>query len=485
MQNVQRRARGACSGRRRAVLAHAGWPLAALLAVLPAVVVLSAAGAAAAADPPTVYFFWGQGCPYCERESAFLAQLAVRYPQVRIEAYEVWYDAANRALMFAMLQERNVASQGSVPVTIIGDRVWIGFNDATAMAIELAVRDALRAGGGQASAGANPPAPAEAAQPAEAGSGTPPKPGSRAGSASEPGDGAGACTQPSDPGAAGCGAGEEALFLDVPLLGRVDLAGRGLVLSTVLLGFVDGMNPCSLWVLSILLALVLHSRSRKKVVVVGVTFLAVAAAVYGAFMVGLFSALQLIGYTTWLRIAVAAVTLLMALVNIKDFVAFRRGVSLTISDKAKPGLYARMRGILSSDRYAKTIALTAALSAGVSLLELPCTAGFPVIWTNLVASAGVRGPAYALLLALYLFVFVIDELAVFLVVTATMQARRLTQGEGRSLKLLAGVLMLYLSVVLLVQPAVMQDVAGALWVFAAALATAALVWLLDRRRRRA
>src|SRR5690606_38349363 len=165
-----------------------------------------------------------------------------------------------------------------------------------------------------------------------------------------------------------------------------DLSQMGLFLSTLIISFVDGLNPCSLWVLSVLLALVIRSRSRRKTLWVGVTFLVVTALIYGGFIAGLFSVFSYVELSLWLRIAVAAVALAAAFVHIKDYFAFGKGISLSIPERYKPGLYARMRAILHAESPWRSILLTVALAVGVSFIELPCTAGLPILSTNLLAA---------------------------------------------------------------------------------------------------
>lgn len=93
--------------------------------------------------------------------------------------------------------------------------------------------------------------------------------------------------------------------LDVPLVGKVNLIFQPLLLSTSLIAFVDGFNPCSIWVLTMLLVLVLHSGSRRRVLLVGLTFLFTTALIYGMFIAGVFSILAFVSYLPWIYWVVA------------------------------------------------------------------------------------------------------------------------------------------------------------------------------------
>ena len=270
--------------------------------------------------------------------------------------------------------------------------------------------------------------------------------------------------------------------LDLPVLGQVDLDAHSLAFSTAIIGLVDGFNPCSLWVISLLLALVINTGSRKKALTVGLTYLVVAAGLYGIIMVGLFSAFAVIGYALWIRIAVALIALTFGVVNIKDYFWFKAGVSFTISDEHKPGIYRNIRNILAPGKSRLAlVGATAAMAGGITLIEMPCTAGLPILWTRLITANNIGGVEFGLLLGLYLLLFMLDEMAVFISAVVTLKATRLEEKEGRILKLVGGVVMLALAVVLLIDPTLMDSVRNSLLIFGAAFALAAMILLVHRR----
>lgn len=396
-----------------------------LLGLLAAGPASAAARTEEAAQGVDLVLFWGDGCPVCAKEKVFLADLQERYPALTVTSYEVWYDEGNRRRYAETAKALGFTAQ-AVPATIVGERYWVGFDDARGREIEAAVAAGL----------AGLPASAQG----------------------EP-------------------------VVDVPVLGRFDVGGHGLLLSTLVIGFVDGVNPCSLWVLSVLLALVLHSGSRARVFAVGSVFLAVTAGLYGLYMVGLFSVLSYVGYLGWITVAVALLAAILGVLQVKDYVWFHRGPSLGIADERKPGLFRRMRGLASADRSLPAVLLaTAGLAVGVSLLETPCTLGLPLLWTNLLADRGATTGAAVLLFAAYMAVFLLDELLVFGLAVTTMRAAKLQERHGRELKLVSGVVMLALAAALLVAPQVMESALGALAVFGGAAAVVAVVLLVGRLR---
>jgi hypothetical protein len=219
-------------------------------------------------------------------------------------------------------------------------------------------------------------------------------------------------------------------------------------------------------------------------VAVAGTFLLVTTVIYGAFVMGTYGALSVVAHVGWVRVAVAAVALAFGIVNVKDYVAFRVGPSLTISDSQKPSLYARMRRVVSEDRrLPMLIAGSAGLAAGIAILELPCTAGMPVLWSNLMSASGVDGGAAFGLLGLYLSMYLLDEIVVVGVVVVAMRATKLQESHGRTLKLISGWLMITLAGILIFQPRAMESFGGIVLVVGLTVALAGVTAVVDELRR--
>lgn len=398
-------------------------------------VLVLVAGTAAAQEEEDadLVLFYGAGCPHCAAERIFLAGLQEEFPELVVVEYEVYNDAANQDLFRETLAGFGMEPR-AVPTTIVAGRVWVGFSDAMAAELRQAAAEVLAG------------RPAERAEDEE----------------------------------------DEVVgseLVHVPLLGDVEVAEQSLLVSTIVIGFVDGFNPCSLWVLSILLALVLRSGSRRRIVAVGVTFLVVTTLLYGFYIAGLYSVLSYVAYVSWIRVAVALVALAFGLVNLKDFFWFKRGISLTIPDARKPAIVERARSLAVTDRpLPGMLAGTAALAVGVSLIETPCTAGLPVLWTSLVTEADVALGVAVLLFAVYMLVFLLDELAVLGMAVVTMRAAKLQERHGRLLKLAGGSVMVALAIVMLAAPDLMESLSGALAVFAGAAGLTLVLVLIDRAR---
>ena len=414
-----------------------------------------------------IYIFWGEGCPHCAKAKPVLEGLAAQHSSIELYEFEIYTSVENQEL-FAAFGEEYRFEPKYVPCIIIGDTVWEGyaeeFNQEFVTKVDQCLTEscpdkgaALIEGKGYEPFIAVPVQVSVAATPTVTPSETP---ASEANTNDDAADGD---------------------TTKLPLFGEVDLSNMGLFLSTALIAFVDGFNPCSLWVLSMLLTITLHTGSRKKVLLIGLVFLTVTAAIYALFIAGIFTVLKVVSFVGWIQVVVALVALFFGLVNIKDYFFYKEGVSFTIADDKKPGIFQKMRKVMDAgDSWWGLIGGTIVLAAGVSLVEFSCTAGFPVLWTNLLTAQQVTTVTFILLLLLYMFIYQIDELGIFLVAVFTLKSSKLEEKHGRILKLIGGVLMLTLAVVMLVNPALMSDIGKSLIVFGIAFGVTGLVLLVHR-----
>lgn len=400
--------------------------LLALLIVLGSVIMGQPDASAAeepGSEPLTIILFWSEGCPHCHAEWRFLDQLKDEIPDLEIIDYELSQSPGNVEQFIETMAARGMEAN-AVPTTIIGELVWVGFSDAVASQIRSTVL-------------------------------------------------------PTDPEP-----GDAADVLDIPVIGSVETGSASLVASTFFIALVDGLNPCSLWVLSILLALVLRTGTRRQVLAIGGTFLLVTSVLYGVYMAGIYGALSVISHQTWIRAVLAVVVLTLGLINLRDYLTARDGFTLSIPGRVKPGIYRKMRSIVDpSKTTGAALAGTALLAVGVSVVETPCTAGYPLLWADMLAAQNVGLLAAVPLFALYMAVFLIDELVVFAAAVIGMRALKLEERAGRLLKLLTGTVMIALAGTLILVPEAMNSLTGAVAVFGIAVGAAVAIALVEQLRR--
>jgi glutaredoxin len=344
---------------------------------------------------PEIEVFVRAGCPHCEAAKAFLKDLQRERPAIRIAIYDIAEDSTARQRLATLAGERGLDNLG-VPTFLIGTELIVGFLSAETTGTEILARLDQRA------QDAVPPAAVESIQ--------------------------------------------------TKWFGELHVRNLGLPLFTVVIGLLDGFNPCAMWVLLFLLSLLVNLHDRRKMAVIAGTFVAVSGLVYFIFMAAWLNMFLLIGLSRPIQIGLGGIALLVGAVNVKDFFTLHHGISLSIPESAKPGLYARIRRILQADNLAGALTGIVILAGLVNLVELLCTAGFPALYTQILALQQMPAWEYYSYLGLYNLAYIFDDSLMVTVAVVTLSRKKLQERAGRWLKLTSGLVMAGLGAVLLLQP---------------------------------
>lgn len=247
-------------------------------------------------------------------------------------------------------------------------------------------------------------------------------------------------------------AAEPSDAVTLPVIGEVHWKAIGLPAFTFLVGLVDGFNPCAMWVLLFLLSLLVNLRDRWKILAVAGSFVFVSGAAYFAFMAAWLNVFQLIGLLRPAQIALGLMGIGVGMVHVKDFFAFKKGVSFSIPESAKPKLYERMRKIVMAESLWGAVIGASTLAVLVNIVELLCTAGLPAMYTGVLTMQNYPAWMNYLYLLLYIVAYMLDDTLMVAVVVATLGKHRLQESGGRVLKLVSGAVILAIGAVMLIKP---------------------------------
>lgn len=363
--------------------------------------------------------FVREGCPHCTRAENFLAALKLEQPQLRIVIRDVLREPAALERLKRIAADLGVATV-RVPAFAVGGQLIVGFSEDAAT--DRLIRSSLAR--------------------------APPR-------NRDSGDAAASCAAEErlscGPDASVTAAGPETFAID--FFGRsVSLDQVGLPVFTLAMGLLDGFNPCSMWVLILMISLLAPMNNRPRMLAIAGTFVAVEGIAYFAFMAAWLNLFLLIGLSRASEIVIAAIALLAGAINLKDFWAFGWGVSLSIPAAARPGIYARMRRILQTENLAAAMLGTVVLAILVQIVEFMCTSGFPALFTRILTLKQLDSLSYYAYLLLYDLAYMLDDVIVLAIGVITLSQRRLQEKEGRWLKLMSGLVMVGLGLYLLLVP---------------------------------
>jgi len=392
-----------------------------LLSILLFASLFLGASRAMAADPLTVYFFWGDGCPHCAKEEVFLEEMKSKYPQITVRDFEVWKNPENQKILADLGKKLDIQISG-VPFTVVGEKYFNGWFDrqTTGRAVEDAIiyemsHDCSDLVAGVISSG-------------------------------------GAV----HPGGEGCvkenGEKDIPQTIDVPVFGRIEVKNFSIPVLAVVLGALDGFNPCAMWTLLFLISLLLGMGDRKRMWILGGAFIFSSAAVYFLFMSAWLNLILFIGVIFWVRVAVGLVSLGGGGYNLKEYFANKKQVCKVTADPKQQKTFERLKAITQKNNFYLALGGIILLAVAVNLVELICSAGLPVVFTQILAMSGLSGLQYYLYILLYIFVFMLDDMIVFFVAMTTLRMAGVTTKYARLSHLIGGVLMLAIGFLLIFKP---------------------------------
>lgn len=250
----------------------------------------------------------------------------------------------------------------------------------------------------------------------------------------------------------------EPTSVDIPFLGSISSDDYSLSMLTIVIAGMDAFNPCAFFVLLFLLSMMVHSRSRGRMALIGGIFVFFSGFIYFLFMTAWLNLFIYLGELRLITLIAGAVAVIIALINIKDYFWFKKGFSLRIADDEKPKLFDRIRHLLRLDSIVMVIFATVILAVVANSYELLCTAGFPMIYTRILTLQSLSTTSYYLYLLLYNLIYILPLLSIVVLFTIKLGSRKLSEHEGMVLKLLSGVMMLMLGLLLVLSPQLLNNV---------------------------
>ena len=376
-----------------------------------------------------LWFFWSQRCRHCQEARPVIEQMANEHDWLQLESKELINSSQNRKLFFSM-GKRFGKEAKSVPTFFFCNTMMVGFEDKATTGEFILER--LK----------------QCKSSLEAGKGIP--------------------------------ASISAERIALSQATGINTDGMSLPLITVIIAGLDAFNPCAFFVLLFLLSLMIHVNSRRRMLLIGSVFVLFSGLIYFLFMAAWLYVFLLMGTLRWVTIIAGIVATTMGVLNIKDYF-ITAGPSLSISEKARPGLFGRMRKLLNAENLPAMLAGTVLLAIAANSYELLCTSGLPMVYTRLLTLEDLPVSSYYLYLLLYNIIYVLPLLIIVIVFVTTLGSRKLQAHEGRALKLLSGLMMFALGLMLIFVPEVIGNLKVTIGIILSAIVVAFLAYRFGKR----
>ena len=359
-------------------------------------------------SPPTIDFFYSSTCPHCKAELSFLGQMQDKYVELRINKYNVYEpNTVNTLKIFFNKYKVPDSKQGQVPITFIGQKYFIGFDETVSNDLEHEIKKRIKQENDQSD------------NTIRTTTGT----------------------------------------IRLPLLGEIKLSDHSPLFLSIAIGTLDGFNACAMTALGFLLAVLIASKMRKKVLIVGGTFIFVSGLVYFLFISAWLNLLLFLNQARWITLAIGATTIVFGVFMLKDYISGIVCKICHIDPKSKnplnnwqKKLFTRLSYLTSAQMPLILMLLGVSIvAAGINTIELFCSFGFPLAFTNYLTTLGLSTSSYYLYLIIYVIFYMIDDFIIFLIALFTLRVTKMSDKYLRFIMLISGVALLLLGVYMLWQ----------------------------------
>ena len=363
-----------------------------------------------------LYLFYSDACPHCAKEKIFLEDMKSKYNNLNIHLYEV-SNEENDKLMGEVKSTLN-SDNPYVPYTVIGTRSYTGYNDNVGSQIEASIKEY-----------------------------------SNKKHRDIVGEILGTSIKPDD----------DELFEDdpinegnvtIPILGEINPKEVSLPIIAIVIGTIDGFNPCAMWVLLFLISMLLGMKDRKRMWALGLTFLVTSAFIYLLFMVAWLKISMSISSIGWVKLLIALVALAGGFVNLKSYYkSIKKETGCTVvDDKKRKKIFDRIKNFTTQKSFVLALLGVMALAVSVNLVELACSAGLPLLFTQILALNDLSSLQYGGYILLYILFFLIDDIIIFSIAMFTLKLTGVSNKYSKYSHLVGGIVMLIIGLMLIFKP---------------------------------
>lgn len=388
-----------------------------------------------------IHLFYGNGCPHCAAEEEFLSDYLKDRTDVKLYKYEVWYDSNNQELLSKVQKEMGTTNKNGVPFTVIGKKTIVGYADGVTDeqikdAINYYLNNDYRDYAGEITGKVKKNEVKEDTTKDES------KAEDKKENKIEKADD----TKDSD---------QTDENVTVPVLGKINAKKVSLPILAVVLGFVDGFNPCAMWILIFLITMLFNMKDRKKMWILGLTFILTSGIVYLMFMLAWLNLATFISKIAFIRLLIAVIALVVGLINVYKYIDSlkKKDEGCDVVDKKdRKKIMEKIISITREKKFIIALLGIMVLAASVNIIELMCSIGIPLLFTQILAMNNLSTFSYMIYMFIYIFFFLIDDIVIFVISMVTLKVTGLSTKYTKYSHLVGGIIMLIIGLLLIIKP---------------------------------
>ncbi len=377
-----------------------------------------------------LHLFYGDGCPHCAAEEKFLDEYLKDKENIKLNKYEVWYSEDNQKLL-AKVQKELANNQNGVPYLVIGKKIIVGYSESfTPDNIKSAIEYYLD----------------ESHEYKDYVSKLKGIKENNDNKKQEIVDGKDSKEKEDE-------------YTTVPILGKVNAKTVSLPILAVVLGLVDGFNPCAMWILIFLITMLFNMKDRKKMWILGLTFILTSGIIYLMFMVSWLSLASFISKISYIRLLIAFVAVVVGIINLVNYIKSlgKNDSGCEVVDKTdRKKIMNKIISITHEKKFIISILGIIVLAASVNLIELMCSIGIPLLFTQILAMNNLSTVSYIIYMLIYILFFLLDDIIIFIISMITLKVTGFSTKYSKYSHLIGGIILLVIGLLLIIKPEILM-----------------------------
>lgn len=339
-----------------------------------------------------IYLFYSKICPHCQKEEKYFETLKEKYQdKINIYTYEVTENKTNNEIMKSLKKELKENSQG-VPFTIIGSKTFLGYDESLNERIENTIESYLDEN-----------------------------------------------TKTHN-------------TYTIPIIGKIEAKNASIILIAIILGFIDGFNPCAMWILLLLINMCISIKDKKKMLIVCLTFIITSGIIYFLSMLGIGFILDLTTIS-YIRNIIAILAIILGIYNLYTYLKTRKQTGCHVVKKEKrKTIITKINNILNNKNTLLMFGGTIILATSVSLVEMACSLGFPTIFLELLSINNIHSFLKVTYLLIYILFYLIDDIVVLFLSIKAFETKGISTKYNKYVHLIGGLIMILMGVLLIFKP---------------------------------
>lgn len=397
-----------------------------------------------------IHLFYGNGCPHCAAEEEFLSDYLKDRTDVKLYKYEIWYDSHNQELLSKVQKEMGTTNKNGVPFTVIGKKTIVGYADGVTDeqikdAINYYLNNDYKDYAGEITGKVKKAEVKEETTKDES------KTEDKKENKIEKADDTTSTQKEKDK------ALDEVnkTLKTHPILKKINVKNVSLPIIAILLGLVDGFNPCAMWILIFLITMLFNMKDRKKMWILGLTFIITSGIVYLMFMLAWLNLATFISKIAFIRLLIAVIALVVGLINVYKYIDSlkKKDEGCDVVDKKdRKKIMEKIISITHEKKFIIALLGIMVLAASVNIIELMCSIGIPLLFTQILAMNNLSTFSYMIYMFIYIFFFLIDDIVIFVISMVTLKVTGLSTKYTKYSHLIGGIIMLIIGLLLIIKP---------------------------------